>query len=76
MLIWYFQTNAFFMIGKGERPQIPSYLSKDAQDFISQCVQVDPEQRPSASQLMSHPFVNRPLRASFESASPPAISSY
>uniref|UniRef100_A0A0E0D5C0 mitogen-activated protein kinase kinase kinase n=1 Tax=Oryza meridionalis TaxID=40149 RepID=A0A0E0D5C0_9ORYZ len=29
-------TNAFFMIGKGERPQIPSYLSKDAQDFISQ----------------------------------------
>ncbi|KAF0910169.1 hypothetical protein E2562_001383 [Oryza meyeriana var. granulata] len=69
-------TNAFFMIGKGERPQIPSYLSIDAQDFISQCVQVDPEQRPSASQLLSHPFVNRPLRASFESASPPAISSY
>ncbi|XP_015690821.2 mitogen-activated protein kinase kinase kinase 1-like [Oryza brachyantha] len=69
-------TNAFFMIGKGEGPQIPSYLSKDAQDFISQCVQVDPEKRPSASQLLSHPFVNRPLRASFESSSPPAISSY
>ncbi|KAL5210127.1 hypothetical protein ABZP36_005750 [Zizania latifolia] len=67
-------TNAFFMIGKGEQPPIPSYLSKEARDFISQCVKVDPEERPSASQLLSHPFVNRPLQASFESASPPSIS--
>ncbi|KAL6909511.1 hypothetical protein ACP4OV_001792 [Aristida adscensionis] len=66
-------TNAFFMIGRGEQPPIPSYLSKEAQDFISQCVRVDSEQRPSASQLLEHPFVNRPLRASFESSSPPAI---
>ncbi|KAG8062257.1 hypothetical protein GUJ93_ZPchr0003g17339, partial [Zizania palustris] len=29
-------TNAFFMIGKGEKPHIPSYLSEQAQDFISQ----------------------------------------
>ncbi|KAG0547988.1 hypothetical protein BDA96_01G128100 [Sorghum bicolor] len=66
-------TNAFFMIGRGEQPTIPNYLSKEAQDFIGQCVRVDPESRPSASQLLEHPFVNRPLRASFESASPPAI---
>ncbi|KAL5218211.1 hypothetical protein ABZP36_018895 [Zizania latifolia] len=65
-------TNAFFMIGKGEKPPIPSYLSEQAQDFISQCIKVDPEERPSASQLLSHPFVNRPLRASFESSSPPS----
>ncbi|XP_062212156.1 mitogen-activated protein kinase kinase kinase 1-like [Phragmites australis] len=65
-------TNAFFMIGRGEQPPIPSYLSKEAQDFIGQCVRVDPEKRPSASQLLEHPFVNRPLRASFESSSPPA----
>ncbi|AQK63637.1 Mitogen-activated protein kinase kinase kinase 1 [Zea mays] len=66
-------TNAFFMIGRGEQPTIPCYLSKEAQDFIGQCVRVDPESRPSASQLLEHPFVNRPLRASFESSSPPAI---
>ncbi|ONM08298.1 Mitogen-activated protein kinase kinase kinase 1 [Zea mays] len=66
-------TNAFFMIGRGEQPTIPNYLSKEAQDFIGQCVRVDPESRPSASQLLEHPFVNRPLRASFESSSPPAI---
>ncbi|RLN15449.1 hypothetical protein C2845_PM02G01410 [Panicum miliaceum] len=67
-------TNAFFMIGRGEQPPIPNYLSKEAQDFIGQCVRVDPENRPSASQLLEHPFVNRPLRASFES-SPPGIPS-
>ncbi|TVU45474.1 hypothetical protein EJB05_04963, partial [Eragrostis curvula] len=66
-------THALYMIGKGERPPIPNYLSKEAQDFIGQCVTVDPDQRPSAAQLLEHPFVNRPLRASFESASPPAI---
>ncbi|KAK3146342.1 hypothetical protein QOZ80_3BG0264890 [Eleusine coracana subsp. coracana] len=66
-------TNAFFMIGRGERPPIPNSLSKEAQDFIGQCVRVDPEKRPSAAQLLEHPFVNRPLRASFESSSPPAI---
>ncbi|WVZ60219.1 hypothetical protein U9M48_010270 [Paspalum notatum var. saurae] len=66
-------TNAFFMIGRGEQPPIPNYLSKEAQDFIGQCVRVDPDNRPSASQLLDHPFVNRPLRASFESSSPPAL---
>ncbi|XBH82786.1 hypothetical protein VPH35_071370 [Triticum aestivum] len=64
-------TNAFFMIGKGEQPPIPSHLSAEAQDFIRQCVRVDPDERPSASQLLAHPFVNRPLRASFDSLSPP-----
>jgi len=53
-------TNAFFMIGRGEQPPIPNYLSKEAQDFIGQCVRVDPDNRPSASQLLEHPFVNRP----------------
>nr|CAB3493552.1 unnamed protein product [Digitaria exilis] len=66
-------TNAFFMIGRGEQPPIPNYLSKEAQDFIGQCVRVDPENRPSASQLLEHPFVNRPLRSSFDSSSPPAV---
>ncbi|CAL4935475.1 unnamed protein product [Urochloa decumbens] len=64
--------NAFFMIGRGEQPPIPNYLSKEAQDFIGQCVRVHPENRPSASQLLEHPFVNRPVPASFKSSSPSA----
>nr|CAB3499005.1 unnamed protein product [Digitaria exilis] len=70
---WVCHTNAFFMIGRGEQPPIPNYLSKEAQDFIGQCVRVDPENRPSASQLLEHPFVNKPLRSSFDSSSPPAV---
>ncbi|CAN6281743.1 unnamed protein product [Urochloa humidicola] len=53
-------TRALYMIGRGEQPSIPSSLSKEAQDFIGQCVRVDPQKRPSASQLLEHPFVNRP----------------
>ncbi|CAN6298113.1 unnamed protein product [Urochloa humidicola] len=66
-------TNAIFMIGRGEQPPIPNHLSKEAQDFIGQCVRVDPKNRPSASQLLEHPFVNRPMRALFESLSPAAF---
>ncbi|XP_072972419.1 mitogen-activated protein kinase kinase kinase 1-like [Typha angustifolia] len=55
---------AFYKIGRGERPPLPNSLSRDARDFISQCTKVDPHDRPSASQLLEHPFVKRPLRAS------------
>ncbi|PKA51796.1 Mitogen-activated protein kinase kinase kinase 1 [Apostasia shenzhenica] len=56
--------HAFYKIGCGDQPPIPSHLSKDAQDFIRQCVQVDPSFRPSAAQLFEHPFVKRPLSIS------------
>ncbi|CAM0872385.1 unnamed protein product [Alopecurus aequalis] len=56
-------TQALYRIGKGEPPEIPSILSRDARDFISQCVQPNPEDRPSASKLLDHPFVNRSIRS-------------
>ncbi|XP_077212937.1 mitogen-activated protein kinase kinase kinase 1-like [Tasmannia lanceolata] len=62
-------TQALFKIGRGEPPSIPTNLSKDARDFINQCLQVDPDNRPSASELLDHPFVMRPLKA-VQSASP------
>nr|GMD04297.1 mitogen-activated protein kinase kinase kinase 1-like [Ipomoea batatas]GMD83776.1 mitogen-activated protein kinase kinase kinase 1-like [Ipomoea batatas]GME11474.1 mitogen-activated protein kinase kinase kinase 1-like [Ipomoea batatas]GME19712.1 mitogen-activated protein kinase kinase kinase 1-like [Ipomoea batatas] len=49
---------ALFKIGKGEPPNVPSTLSSNAQDFIHKCLQVDPNARPTASQLLEHPFVN------------------
>nr|CAD1832735.1 unnamed protein product [Ananas comosus var. bracteatus] len=62
-------THAFFQIGRGEQPPIPDFLSPDARDFISQCVKVNPDDRPSASQLLQHPFMNRSLWASSSSDS-------
>ncbi|XP_047089995.1 mitogen-activated protein kinase kinase kinase 1-like [Lolium rigidum] len=56
-------TQALYRIGKGEPPAIPSTLSKDARNFISQCVKPNPEDRPSASKLLDHPFVNRSIRS-------------
>lgn len=59
-----------FRIGKGEPPAVPSTLSIDARDFINHCLQVDPSARPTASQLLEHPFVKRTLPSSSGSASP------
>ncbi|XP_039059388.1 mitogen-activated protein kinase kinase kinase 1-like [Hibiscus syriacus] len=59
---------ALFRIGKGEPPPIPDSLSKDARDFIMQCMQADPYSRPTAAKLLRHPFVKRPLHSG--SASP------
>lgn len=57
---------ALFMIGKGEPPPVPDSLSTDARDFILKCIQVNPNDRPTAAQLLDHPFVRRPLRNSFD----------
>ncbi|KAL5217348.1 hypothetical protein ABZP36_018032 [Zizania latifolia] len=56
-------TQAMYRIGKGEPPAIPNAISRDARDFISQCVQSNPEDRPTASKLLEHPFVNRSMRS-------------
>ncbi|KAK7246823.1 hypothetical protein RIF29_41693 [Crotalaria pallida] len=52
---------ALFRIGKGQPPSVPESLSKDARDFILKCLQVNPSKRPTSAQLLSHPFVKRPL---------------
>ncbi|XP_020586751.1 mitogen-activated protein kinase kinase kinase 1-like [Phalaenopsis equestris] len=51
--------HAFYRIGRGDQPPIPNHLSSDAQDFIRKCVQVDPNARPTAAQLLEHPFITR-----------------
>ncbi|TKY59566.1 Mitogen-activated protein kinase kinase kinase 1 [Spatholobus suberectus] len=61
---------ALFRIGRGEPPPIPEYLSKDARDFILQCLQVNPNNRPTAAQLLDHPFLRRTLLSPLSSASP------
>lgn len=61
---------AMFRIGRGEPPPIPDSLSRDARDFISRCLRVDPKERPTATQLLDHPFVRRPVSTSSGSSSP------
>lgn len=38
-------------------PEIPDHLSNDAKSFIRLCLQREPAARPTASQLLGHPFV-------------------
>ena len=61
---------ALFRIGKGEPPPVPDSLSKDAREFIMQCIQVNPDTRPTAAKLLQHPFMKRPLPTNSGSASP------
>ncbi|KAK3002535.1 hypothetical protein RJ639_020932, partial [Escallonia herrerae] len=61
---------ALFRIGRAIPPPVPDSLSEEARDFILQCLHVDPDARPTAAQLLDHPFVKRPLSLSSGSASP------
>ncbi|KAL2342162.1 hypothetical protein Fmac_010102 [Flemingia macrophylla] len=51
-----------FRIGRGQPPPVPETLSTDARDFIHKCLQVNPNKRPTAAQLLDHSFVKRPLK--------------
>lgn len=46
-------------IQKGEAPKLdfPSRWSKEFSHFLSLCLNKDPEQRPTADQLLEHPFI-------------------
>ncbi|KAL4312855.1 hypothetical protein GQ457_01G028420 [Hibiscus cannabinus] len=49
---------AIFKIANGKGfPEIPNNLSKDARNFIELCLQRDPTTRPTALQLLQHPFI-------------------
>ncbi|PON76622.1 Serine/threonine protein kinase [Parasponia andersonii] len=61
---------ALFKIGKGVLPTVPESLSKDARDFILKCLRVIADDRPTAAQLLDHPFVKKPLPTTSGSASP------
>ncbi|KAI3770303.1 hypothetical protein L6452_01431 [Arctium lappa] len=50
---------ALFRIGRGIPPPVPETLSAEARDFILKCLQVNPNDRPSAGQLLEHPFLTR-----------------
>lgn len=62
--------SAMYRIGKGELPPLSDSLSTDARDFILQCLKVNPDDRPTAAELLNHIFVQRSFSQSSGSASP------
>ncbi|PPQ86844.1 hypothetical protein CVT25_012563 [Psilocybe cyanescens] len=51
------QMQAIFKIGSSARPTIPSDISAEAQDFLRQTFELNHEARPSALELLQHPWV-------------------
>ncbi|CAI9092263.1 OLC1v1027457C1 [Oldenlandia corymbosa var. corymbosa] len=67
---------AMFKIGNSkELPAIPDYLSEEGKDFVRQCLQRNPLHRPTAVQLLDHPFVKNaaPLEKVPASPDPPSM---
>eukprot|EP00249_Psilotum_nudum_P023079 c28743_g1_i5 orf=176-2383(+) len=50
---------ALWKVGHGEAPPIPDTISEDACDFIRKCLDIDPRRRPTAAELLEHPFVSQ-----------------
>ncbi|KAM7257751.1 hypothetical protein ACFE04_013492 [Oxalis oulophora] len=56
----YQEVAALFHIGTTKsHPPIPEHLSSEAKDFLLKCLQKEPDVRPTASDLLQHPFITR-----------------
>jgi serine/threonine protein kinase len=54
----YDEVAALYRLGQSTNPTppIPPDLSPEAQDFLDKCFTIDPEMRPTAEDLLKHPF--------------------
>ncbi|OBZ81184.1 Serine/threonine-protein kinase STE11, partial [Choanephora cucurbitarum] len=62
----YSQMQAIFQIGCATSPNIPPNISEEAQDFLRCTFRQDHKERPSAEELLQHPFVFEELLLSEE----------
>ncbi|KAJ3088508.1 hypothetical protein HK102_008584 [Quaeritorhiza haematococci] len=52
------EMQTMWKLGRDSAPPIPDYLSAEAKDFVTQCFLIDPDKRPTAGQLLDHPFAD------------------
>lgn len=62
VLLW-----TFLQIGQSAKPAIPSDISSEAQVFLTKTFDLDHSARPSAGELLQHPWVAVKKHAGFSS---------
>ncbi|CAO1624303.1 unnamed protein product [Jaminaea pallidilutea] len=51
------QMQALFKIGSSSKPSLPEEISTNAVDFLNKTFEIDHNHRPSADELLQHPFI-------------------
>lgn len=50
--------NIVYLLGTGHAPPIPANIGDSARQFLDKCLTLDPEQRPTAEELLTERFCN------------------